>query len=109
MQHRAQERISRAPAPAAALVHLEIGAAEVVAVVEYPDLGDATLGRGFAPGVDDLPAHARVLDAHLAAGAIPIGRTALIIFKGFENRQNIVPRPAAVARAAQWSQSSLWP
>src|SRR5712692_11339761 len=97
MQHRAQERIGRAPAPAAALVHLEIGAAEVVAVVEYLDLGDAALGGGFAPGVDDLPAHTRVLDAHFAAGAIPIGRTALIILKRFENRQHLVPGPAAVA------------
>src|SRR5712692_5085063 len=97
MQHRAQERIGRAPAPAAALVHLEIGAPEVVAVVEYLDLGDAALGGGFAPGVDDLPAHARVLDAHFAAGAVSVGRTALVIFEGFENRQHIVPRPAAVA------------
>src|SRR5438034_983062 len=73
MQHRAQEGVGRAPAPAALLVHLEVGAAEVVAVVEYLHRWDAAFGGSLSPGIDDLPAHARILDAHLAARAVAVG------------------------------------
>ncbi len=97
VRHRAQEGVGRAPAPAALLVHLEVGAAEVVAAVEHLDRRDAALGRRRAPGVDDLPAYARVLDAHLAAGAVAVDRAVLIVFQGKKQGQDFVPRPSPVA------------
>src|SRR3990170_2474214 len=100
MQYRPQEGARRAPAPAAALVHLEVGAAEVVAVVEHLDLRDAALRGGLAPGVDDLPVHARVLDAHLAPRAVAVGRPTFIIFQKSEYRQYFIPGPAAVAEGS---------
>src|SRR6185503_21257288 len=94
MHDRAEEGASRAPAPAALLVHLEIGAAEVVAAVEGMNLRDAALGGGVAPGVDDVPVHARILDANLAALAVEIVGP---VFQRFEYFQYVVPGPAAVA------------
>ena len=52
MHRRPQEGAGRAPAPAALLVHLEVGAAEVVALVEHLDLRDAAFGSGL--GRSDL-------------------------------------------------------
>src|SRR3954464_8808622 len=97
MHHGTQESVGGAPAPAALLVHLEVGAAEVVAAVEGADRRDAAFRRRVAPGVDDFPAHTRVLDAHFAASAVAIGGAAFVIFEGFEYWKNVVPRPAAVA------------
>src|SRR6185503_17502791 len=94
MHDRAEEGASRAPAPAALLVHLEVGAAEVVAAVEGVNLRDAALGGGVAPGVDDVPAHARVLDADFAALAVEIVGTVL---QRFEYVQHVAPGPAPVA------------
>src|SRR5256714_5508571 len=84
MQNGAEKSVGGAPAPAALLVHLEVGAAEVAAAVEARDLRDAAFGRGLAPGVDDVPAHARVLDPHLAAGAVAVDRAALVVLQRFE-------------------------
>src|SRR5262245_57226908 len=97
MQYRTQKGAGGAPAAAALLVHLEVGAAEVVAVVEHLDLRDAALGGRLAPGVDDVPAHARVLDAHLAAGAVAVDRPVLIVFQKPEKRQDVLPRPSLVS------------
>src|SRR5213078_2176381 len=97
MPYRPQEGVGRAPAPAALLVHLEVGAAEVVAVVEHFHRRDAAFGGSGSPGVDDVPAHARILDAHLAARAITVGWTAFVVLERPKNRQDVVPRPAAVA------------
>ena len=97
LQRRPQEGVARAPAPAAALVHLEIGAAEIVAAVEHFHRRDAALGGRLAPGIDDIPAHARVLDAHLAARAVALRSAALVVLQRPEDRQHVVPRPAAVA------------
>src|SRR5262249_49233682 len=93
VQHGAQESARRAPAPAALLVHLEIGAAEVVAAVEGGNAGNAALGGGLAPGVDDVPAHARVLDPDLAALTVEVLGTVL---ERLEDVQDVVPRPTAV-------------
>src|SRR5689334_22446002 len=97
VRHRAEEGVGRAPAPAALLVHLEVRAAEVVAAVEAVDLGNAALGGGLAPGVDDVPAHARILDPHLAARAVDAVGAALVVFQGAEYRHDVVPGPAPVA------------
>ena len=67
LQHRPQERLGRAPAHAAPLVHLKIGVAEIVAAIELRDLRDAAFLGRVAPRVEDLPAHAPLLDAQLAA------------------------------------------
>src|SRR5687767_12016830 len=97
MHHRAQERAGRAPAPAALLVHLEIGAAEVVAAVEHLDRRDTALGRGRAPGVDDFPAHARVFDADLAAGAISVDGPTFVILQRCKYWEYVFPGPSPVA------------
>src|SRR5258708_39819815 len=97
MHDRPQESVGCAPAPAALLVHLEVGAAEVVAAVEGLDRGDAACGGGFAPGVDDVPAYPRVLHPHLAAGAVTVGCAPFVIFKGLEYRENFIPGPPAIA------------
>src|SRR5687767_3534727 len=97
MDDRAQEGVGRAPAPAALLVHLEVGAAEVVAAVEDLDRRDAAFGRRLAPGIDDVPAHPRVLHPYLAVRAVAVHRAVLVVLEGFEYRQHLVPRPAAVA------------
>jgi hypothetical protein len=83
--------VGRAPAPAAALVHLEVGAAEVVAAVENLDRRDAAFGGGFPPGVDDVPAHPRVLDAQLAACAVAVDRPVLVILERKKQGKNVLP------------------
>src|SRR5690606_4712295 len=69
-ERRAQEGLRRAPAHAAALVHLKVRRAGIVAAIEFVDLGYAALGRRFAPCVEYRPAHAALLDAQLAARAV---------------------------------------
>ena len=94
---RAQERLDAAPAPAAALVHLEVGVAEVVAPVELGDLRNPALLGGVPPGVEDLPAHAPLFDPHLAAGPVAFVGAVLVVLRALEHRQHVVPAPAAVA------------
>src|SRR5207302_10879879 len=96
-EHGTQKGVGCAPAPATLLIHLEIGAAEIAAAVEHLHRRDAAFGGGFAEGVDDLPAHARILDAHFAAGAVAVHRAVLVILERAEDRQHLVPAPAAVA------------
>ena len=99
LQHRPQERLGRAPAHAAPLIHLKIGVAEIVAAIELRDLRDAALLGRVAPRVEDLPAHAPLLDAQLAAAAMELIGAVLVVFGAFEHRQHVVPRPAAQALA----------
>ncbi len=56
LQHRPQERLRRAPPHAAALIHLKVRVAEIVAAIELRDLRDAALLRRVAPCVENLPA-----------------------------------------------------
>ena len=72
LHHGPQQRLGGAPAHAALLVHVEIGVAEIVAAVEFLDLRDAAFGRGVAPRVEDLPVHAPLLHAQLAAAAVEL-------------------------------------
>ena len=97
LQHRPKERLGCAPAHAAPLIHLKIGVAEIVAAIELRDLRDAALLGGLAPGVENLPAHAPLLDAQLAAAAMELIGAVLIVFGALEHRQHVVPRPAAQA------------
>ena len=66
-QHRPEKGFRGVPAHAALLVHLEVGAAEVVAPIELADLRNAAFLGRVAPGLENLPPEARVLDAKLAA------------------------------------------
>ena len=81
---RLQEGFGGMPADAAALVHMEIAAAFVVAAVEIVGLGDARLRRGFTEGVEDRPSDARRLDPPLAAGTVEVVVTdpALVVVAG---------------------------
>ena len=74
-----QEGLGGAPAHAAPLVHLEVGVAEVVAAVELADLGDAAFLGRVAPGIEDLPVHAPLLHAQLAAGAVQLVGAVLVV------------------------------
>ena len=93
----AQKRLGAAPAPAAALVHLEVGVAEVVAPVELGDLRNPALLGGVPPRVEDLPAHPPLLDPHLSADAVALVGAVLVVLRALEHRQHVVPAPAAVA------------
>ena len=71
-QHRPEECLRRAPAPPAALIHLKIRGAESVAAVEFGDLRYPALDGRVAPRVEDLPAHAPLLDAQFPARAVEL-------------------------------------
>ena len=70
VQHRLEEAARRRPAPPALLVDVEIAAALVVAGVEIVGFRDAGLLRGLAERVEDVPAHARILDPPFAAARV---------------------------------------
>jgi hypothetical protein len=86
-----QERLGGTPAPPAALVHVEVGVAEVVAAVEFLDLRDAGFLGRVAPRVEDLPLDARLLDAELAVAAVVLGGAAEVALGTLEVRQRLVP------------------
>ena len=65
-----------------------------------PRLNSAIFGmphscRRVAPRVENLPAHAPLLDAQLAARAVQLVRAVLVVLGALEHRQHVVPRPAA--------------
>ena len=98
-----QESISHRPATATPLVDMKVRTAGVVAPVELIDWGDAQLGSGGLPGIQDLPTHARPLDADLAAGAVPVVGAAEVVFQLLIDRQRLAwtvhatPTPSLVA------------
>ena len=95
---RVQERIRHRPAPAASLVDVEVRAAGVVAAVELLDRGDAGLGGGGLPGVEDLPAHPRAFDADLTVGAVPLVGAAEVVLQLLVDGQCLpTPAPPVVA------------
>ena len=69
LQRRLEKAARRRPAPAALLVDVEIAGAFVVAGVEIVDLDAGLLGR-VAEGVEQVPAHARMLDPPFAADRV---------------------------------------
>ena len=79
LQHRPQERLRRAPAHAAPLIHLKVRVAEVVAAIELRDLRYAAFLGRVAPRIENLPAHAPLLDAQLAARAVELVGAVLVI------------------------------
>ena len=98
LDHRAQESLGGVPAQAAALVHLEIAHALVVAGVEVLRGRDAALLRRLRERVQDVPAHARPLDAPLAPAAMQLAGAAPVVLVRLEHRQAVRPAPGRVAR-----------
>src|SRR5690606_15894711 len=88
------------PAQAALLVHLEIAAALVVAAVEVIGLRDAALRRRRAEGIEDRPRQALRLDAPLAARAVELVGTLVMVLRALEVGQHLLPAPAGVAELA---------
>src|SRR5215217_8586638 len=70
LQHRLEKAPRGAPPTPGALVDLEVAGAEIVAAVEVGHGRDALLRRRLGEGVENLPAHARMLDPPFAAGAV---------------------------------------
>src|ERR1700761_2693406 len=97
-----QESIGHRPATATPLVDMKVRTAGVVAPVELIIWRNAHLGGGGLPGIQDLPAHARPLDADLATGAVPVVGAAEVVFQLFIDRQRLAwtvrttPKPSLV-------------
>src|ERR1700761_8708640 len=81
---------------------MKVRTAGVVAPVELIIWRNAHLGGGGLPGIQDLPAHARPLDANLTTGAMPLVRAAKVVFQLFVDRQRLAwtvqttPQPSFV-------------
>ena len=95
-----QEPPRRAPARAALLRHVEIGAARIVAAVEVAHARHADLGCGLREGVQHRPAHGRRLHPQLPALAVQRAGGIDVVFLGEEVRQHVVPAPAIEAELA---------
>ena len=90
----------RRPAPAELLVDVIGRRAFVVAGVEIVDALDAgLLGRG-AERVEQVPAHARMLDPPFAAGGVMLACAEEMVLVLLEHRQHVVPAPAGEAELA---------
>ena len=70
VEHRLEKTARRAPAPTVLLVDLEIGHAGIVAPVEIRRARDPRRLAGGDDGVEDFPAHARVIDPPLTPAAM---------------------------------------
>ena len=102
MGNRMQKGIGHRPTPPAALGHVEIGAAEVVATVEFSNGGDALLLGGALPGLQNGPAHPRRLHPHLPALPVPGIGAFKVILERHERGQGLAracraPGPAVIA------------
>ncbi len=71
-RRRLQERLGRAHAEAAALIHVEVADAGVVAGVEVVDAREAGLLGGLGERIEDVPAQTLFGDAPLAARAMQV-------------------------------------
>ena len=94
MFDRVQKGPGVAPAHAASLIHLEVGATIVIAAIEFSDGGDAALCGSSSPGVKDLPAHASFFDPQFAARTMEFIGAVHIVLAALEPRQDLSPRPA---------------
>src|SRR5262249_13365922 len=94
LEHRREAGARPRPAPPALLVDVENAAALVVAGVEIGDALDARLLRRRAERVEDVPAHARRLDAQLAADRVCLARPEKMVLVAPEERQHVVGAPA---------------
>ena len=60
----------------------DLRGAEIVAAIELVDFRNAALFRGVTPRVQDVPVHAALLDAQIAAAAVKLVRAVLRVFLG---------------------------
>ena len=100
LEDRLQKRRRRAPAPASALVDLEIAGAFVVALIEVGDLRNADLGPGLAHRVENRPGDARALDPPFAPRPVQLAGAAVMVLLTQEIGQHVVPAPAGKAELA---------
>jgi len=98
-----QESIGHRPPTATPLVDMKVRTAGVVAPVELVDRGNAHLGGGGLPGVQDLPVHTRPLDADLTTGAVPVVGPAEVVLQLLVDGQRLsrtvraTPEPSFVS------------
>ena len=100
IEHRLEEAARRRPAPAALLVDVVGARALVVAGVEIVDPLDAGLLGGHAERIEQIPAHARMLDPPFAADRMMIAFAEEMVLVLLEERQHVVPAPAGEAELA---------
>ena len=100
---RPEERLRRADANAPALVHLEVGGPEIVAAVELRDLRNPALLGRVPPSVENGPVDSPLLDPQFAADrsvlrcSVAVVGAVLVVLRALEDRQHVVPTPAAIA------------
>ena len=99
-ERRLEEAARRRPAPAELLVDVIGRRALVVAGVEIDDALDAGLLRRRAEGVEQIPAHARMLDPPFAAGRVMLAGAEKVMLVLLVDRQHVVPAPALEAELA---------
>ncbi|MCY1230310.1 hypothetical protein D9M72_427190 [compost metagenome] len=100
LRRAAQEGLGGVPADAAALVHLKVADAEVVALVEVVGTRDAGLFRRIGKALENVPAQPLRFDAPLAVGTMEFARAAVVVLAALEQRKHVVPFPAVVAGQA---------
>ena len=81
----------------ATLIHLKIGIAEVVPTIELVDLRYAAGLSSISPGIKNFKIDPTFLDRKLSTNAMKLITTVLVVFRLFEDRQYIIPGPAAGA------------
>src|SRR3990167_1188502 len=82
------------PAPPGLLVDMKVARPFIVPRVEVRRSGNTDLLSGIADSVKDIPAHARRLDAPLAAHAVHVTFPKEVILDLPEDRQDILPPPS---------------
>src|SRR5262249_30504625 len=100
LKHRLEKAGRRRPAPTAPLVDVKHAAAFVIAGVEIRNRLDAGLCCRGAKGIENVPAHARRLDAPFAADAMRVAWSEAMILVALEKGQHVVPAPAGQAELA---------
>src|SRR5262249_5574257 len=100
VHHRLEEAARRRPAPPALLVDVEIAGALIVAAIEIVDRFDAVLLGRLAECIEQLPLHARRLDAPFPADAVVLALTEKMVGLFLEKGQHIAPAPAGKAKLA---------
>ena len=100
MPGRPDEGAHGVEAEAGFLGYLEIGGAEIVAVVEIIALRHAEFLGRFADRIEDRPGQALLLDAQFAVLAVEGTAQRVVVLRAAKQRQDVVPTPADIAELA---------